>query len=259
MPVLLTLIAGALLFQAEQSSIVSTTQPEATTETAPEEGHVDFEQISDNAWVHTTHMTFTNWGLVASNGLLVRGELGTLVIDTGCSDEDMARICDWAEENLGPVVAVVITHSHIDSMGGIDEAHARHLPTISHILTQGLAEKEGKSKPQIGFDESYDLQELGIQGECYYAGAGHSVDNIVVWLEEEKVLFGGCFIRPPGSKSLGNTADADIGEWPDSVQSVLNRFGGIEHVVPGHSRHGGAELLSHTLDLLKAHADQSDE
>ncbi|RNC81715.1 MAG: subclass B1 metallo-beta-lactamase [Phycisphaera sp.] len=253
MPVLNTLIAGILWLQAAQSVVASTVQPEAAVETAPEEGQVNFEQITHNVWIHTTHMSFTNWGLVPSNGLLVRGEQGTLVIDTGCSDEDMAQICNWAEANLAPVVAVVITHSHVDSMGGIDEAHTRDLPTISHVLTQGIAEKEGKTKPKIGFEESYNLHAYGIEGECFYAGAGHSVDNIVVWLEDEKVLFGGCFIRPPSSKSLGNTADADIGQWPDSVQSVLNRYSDIEHVVPGHFRHGGAELLSHTLDLLKTH------
>ena len=56
------------------------------------------------------------------------------------------------------------------------------------------------------------------------------------------------------SRNLGNISDADIDSWPVTIEKVLKRYGDANIVVPGHGAHGGTELLSHTLNLLRANS-----
>ena len=83
----------------------------------------------------------------------------------------------------------------------------------------------------------------------FYPGAGHTEDNIVVWLASEKILFGGCFIKSLQHNNLGYTGDADINEWSNSLQQVINRYPDIKLVVPGHGKNGDVSLLTHTKAL----------
>jgi metallo-beta-lactamase class B len=86
--------------------------------------------------------------------------------------------------------------------------------------------------------------------ELFYPGAGHTIDNSVVWIPERKILFGGCLVKSTSSTDLGNIADADLKEWPRSIHKVMDKFPATEVVIPGHGTSGGMELLQHTLDLL---------
>ena len=230
----------------------STNQPvsEVNREPSPPRvGQVDFVPIADGVWIHTTYMSLPEWGLFPSNGMIVRGNMGCVIIDTGCSDDDMTQIYNWANEHAGEVLAVIVTHAHEDSMGGIGAAHERSITTVSSTITQQIAMEEGLTPPLIGFSSTLDLHTYSINGECYFPGAGHSTDNIVVWIENSKVLFGGCFIRPLSSNSLGNISDADLDAWPSSVQRVIDRYEDIAIVVPGHFHHGDDSMLCHTIEL----------
>ena len=83
-------------------------------------------------------------------------------------------------------------------------------------------------------------------------GAGHTEDNLVVWLPDNGILFGGCLVRPLEWNSLGFVGDASIESWADSVRSIKSKFSGIVTVVPGHGGVGDAELLDHTIRLTDA-------
>jgi metallo-beta-lactamase class B len=86
--------------------------------------------------------------------------------------------------------------------------------------------------------------------EVFYPGPAHTRDNVVVWLAESRVLFGGCAVRAASDTSVGNVADADVKEWPASIRRVRDRYPTADVVVPGHGDPGGRELLEHTLALL---------
>jgi metallo-beta-lactamase class B len=85
----------------------------------------------------------------------------------------------------------------------------------------------------------------------YYPGEGHTRDNVVVWFPGKKILFGGCFIKSLDAKGLGNIADANLDQWPNSVRTLDSIFSDARLVIPGHQSSGGKELLRHTLDLLE--------
>jgi metallo-beta-lactamase class B len=86
---------------------------------------------------------------------------------------------------------------------------------------------------------------------CYYPGAAHSLDNIVVWIPSEKILFPGCMVKSLNSTDLGNIADGDINAYPVTIEKVIKKFSTAEIVIPGHGQSGGLELLFHTRDLVR--------
>ena len=92
------------------------------------------------------------------------------------------------------------------------------------------------------------------QIEVFYPGPGHSVDNVVVYIPQQQLLFGGCFVK---EQSLGNLEDADIDRWPESAQHLLDRYQDARIVIPGHGPYSDTRLLQSTLELSKQKLEQS--
>ncbi|RYZ24762.1 MAG: subclass B1 metallo-beta-lactamase, partial [Sphingobacteriales bacterium] len=89
---------------------------------------------------------------------------------------------------------------------------------------------------------------------CYFPGEGHTSDNIVVWLPNQQILHGGCFVKSVAAFGMGNLADANLNEWANSIRRVKIRFGTAKIVVPGHEGWSDPKSLDHTLRLLEKHA-----
>ncbi|MCP3999917.1 MAG: hypothetical protein GY727_03305 [Gammaproteobacteria bacterium] len=111
-----------------------------------------------------------------------------------------------------------------------------------------LLESNGMEKANITFEDSTFSMLNGLI-HIYYPGAAHTSDNLVVWLPGSKILFGGCLTRSLASKNLGNVADASIIDWPTTMRNIIDKYQGINIVIPGHGAIGGSELLTHTLEL----------
>ena len=73
----------------------------------------------------------------------------------------------------------------------------------------------------------------------------------------ERVLYGGCAVHELSSTSAGNVADADLAEWPTSVERIQKHYPEAEVVIPGHGLPGGLDLLQHTANVVKAHKNRS--
>ena len=89
--------------------------------------------------------------------------------------------------------------------------------------------------------------------ELFYPGAAHSTDNLAVYVPSANVLYGGCAVHELSSTSAGNVADADLAEWPTSVERIQKHYPEAEVVIPGHGLPGGLDLLQHTANVVKAH------
>ena len=116
-------------------------------------------------------------------------------------------------------------------------------------MTVQLAKAKNLPLPTNGFKDSITLYLGDKEIFCEYLGAAHSMDNIVVWIPSEKLLFAGCMVKELNSKHLGNTTDGDLKAYPETIKRVLNKYHDAKYVVPGHGLFGGLELLRHTLDL----------
>ncbi|NMP33467.1 subclass B1 metallo-beta-lactamase [Thalassotalea sp. M1531] len=206
------------------------------------------KKLADNVYQHISYENIEPWGMVAASGLVVIDGSEAHIIDTPWSSDDTEKLTQWAYSKGLVVKSAVATHFHRDASGGIPFLNKSNITTYATSRTNHLLHSAHKEKASDEITHhTYELVKNKI--EVFYPGAGHSQDNIVIWLPQSKILFGGCFVKSLKSKNLGNTEDASIADWPSSIKNVINQFPDIEIVVPGHGKMGDASLLSHTANL----------
>lgn len=207
--------------------------------------------IAPGVWRHVSYRAMPEYGRVPANGLIVVGTDSAALIDTPWNDDQTGLLFDWVERELGTKIGhVVATHSHDDCMGGLAEAHRRGATSYALGLTAEFAERDGNPVPRKTFAAEYRLSLGGMDLELRYFGGGHTRDNIVVWIRERNVLFGGCLVKRKGG-SAGYTDEADLTAWPETVRKVIAAFPEATVVIPGHGAPGTAEYLDYTIALAE--------
>lgn len=210
------------------------------------------EQLADGLWMHRTTQ-LVGGQPISANGLILQTAEGVVLIDTAWGEFETQDLLRWIEVVLKqPVVSAVATHEHEDRTGGHHTLAARGIPLKVTARTAELAAKHGirdlTVATALDVGQTYQDHEL----VWFYPGAGHSRDNIVIWLEKYQLLFGGCFIKAPQFPGLGYTGDADVAAWPASLRRTQQAFPQAKIVIPGHGELSDQRLLDYSLGLFKA-------
>jgi metallo-beta-lactamase class B VIM len=215
---------------------------------------LEIREVRPGVWVHTSYYTYPDGTRFPANGLIVREGDGLLLIDTAWGELLTVALLDRIKGEIGlPVRRAVVTHSHYDRVAGTDVLEAHGITVYAHPLTQRRTQGQGMP---VAADTLAGLSRPGLSVrlgavEVFYPGPGHAPDNLMVWVPNQRVLFGGCAVREAASASLGGVADADFAAWPDAIRRARARYAEAEVVVPGHGDVGGAGLLDHTLELFE--------
>ena len=173
------------------------------------------------------------------------------MIDTPMDNEKTEILCKYINEKLGvKIEKLIIGHFHNDCLGGLEYLQKLNIESIANSLTVMKCKELNLPIPSTSFTDSLIFDFNGLKIECRHFGGGHTFDNIVVWLDDYKILFGGCLIKSAQSKGLGNTEDAVISEWGNTVRKVIKKYPDAKRVIPGHGNIGTKEILQHTLDIL---------
>lgn len=209
-------------------------------------------KISENSYLHISYFDLKNSPHFPANGFIYINDGKAFIIDTPWTDEETGTLINWLTDSLQVTIeGVIVTHWHIDCMGGLNEVHKAGIKSYSHKLTREIAKSKNLTVPKFEFQDSLVLNLEDKKIICKYLGAGHTIDNIVVWMPAEKVLFGGCMLKALRWRSLGFTGDADLNEWPKTLKKLLVEFPKSEIVIPGHGEYGDLGLVQHTLRLFE--------
>ncbi len=203
---------------------------------------LEIKKIEEGVYLYTAYEKIKGWGLVGSNGLVVLDNKDAYLIDTPISATDTEKLVKWIGAQGFTAKASISTHFHSDSTGGIAFLNSKSIPTYASQLTNQLLKKKGEEQATHSFNKN-PFWLVNKKIEVFYPGAGHTSDNVVVWMPEQKILFGGCFVKPEG---LGNLSHAVIKEWPASAEKLIARYSNATLVVPGHGKIGNASLLEKT-------------
>lgn len=214
---------------------------------------VTLTRIAGDAWVVTSDQLW-NGVPTPANGLLVVTKKGIVLVDTPWNDKNTRNLVALAKRVFHrPVRLAIITHDHPDRIGGIRALLRKRIPVWSTKKTADLAVASGYPRPQAKLEPVRTNIRFGnTRIVAYFPGEGHTVDNIVVWLPTPRVLFAGCLVKEKAATSIGNTADANLAQWPATLRKLEARFPQVRVLVPGHGRWGGKGLIEHTLALLAA-------
>lgn len=207
-------------------------------------------RLSENAYIHVSYAELTGFGRFPSNGLIFINGNEAFLFDTPVTESLTKDLVSWITDTMKlKIIGFVPNHWHVDCMGGLGYLQNQKIESYANQLTIDMAKTENLPVPAHGFKDSIQLQLGDKLIQCYYLGAAHSLDNIVVWIPSEQILFAGCMIKSTDSKDLGNTADGDLEAYPKTIDKLIKRFPTAKIVIPGHGQSGGLELIKHTREL----------
>lgn len=211
---------------------------------------LEISKLTDNTFLHTSYLQTNDFGKVPCNGLIYINENEAMVFDTPASDTASLQLIDWIQKTQGATIkTVLVSHAHEDCLGGLSVFHEAGIPSLANEATIRLAKEAGKEIPTTGFIDQHVTPIGNADVISLFVGQGHTIDNSVSYIPQEKVLFGGCLIKALNANE-GYTGEANLAAWSATVLNVKNRFEEVKYVVPGHGSSGGADLLDYTMELF---------
>jgi cyclase len=218
------------------------------------------ERVSDNIYVFTSDL----YAQVTAGAIVTRG--GAILVDSlpfPAETRDMAafisRICPPGVRYL------VLTHYHADHAYGAFlfpqadiVAHANCRALLAEVgipaLEAAKAEEPDLEEvvlrlPNITFDEGEMALRLGERVVRLIHAPGHTQDSVMVYVEDDRVLFAADTVMP-----VPSIVDGDVDAFRASLHKVLELP--IENMVQGHGEvilRGEVHDIVHTsLSYLNA-------
>jgi metallo-beta-lactamase class B len=212
---------------------------------------IELIELSENAYVHVSYSDLPQFGRVSLNGLIYINGNEAFLFDTPMTDSLTKVLFLWLKDSMKlNITGFIPNHWHADCMGGLRFLQTQQIESYANQMTIDIAKSKNLPVPTQGFKDSLQLKLGDKLINCYYLGAAHSLDNIVVWIPSEKILFAGCMIKSLNSKDLGNTVDGNLISYPNTIDKLTVKFPTAKIVIPGHGQFGGLELIAHTQELL---------
>lgn len=226
--------------------------PKKQTSTGFESENLKIERVGNNVFRHISYLQTNDFGKVACNGMVYFNENEAIVFDTPADNSSSKTLIKWIEkEQKKKVKAVVVTHFHVDCLGGLRQFHNNGTKSYACNTTIELARLNNRKElPKHGFDGEIEINVGKAPVFAKFFGEGHTVDNIVGYVPNEKALFGGCLIKSMKA-GKGNLEDANTNEWPKTVKKLKEEMPDLKIVIPGHGKTGGTELLDYTIQLFE--------
>jgi len=212
---------------------------------------LEVHQLTGNFYVYTT------WQILSgepypSNSMYLVTKKGVVLFDTPWDSTCFQPLLDSIRirHHKKPVMCIS-THFHADRTAGLDFFNAHGIKTYTSYLTDSLSIVRNEPRAKCHFTNDTSFCIGGYCFSSYYPGEGHTKDNIVIWFEKEKILYGGCFVKSTENNDIGNIADANLEAWSKSVEKLINKFQQPAYIIPGHLSWASNKSLKHTLYLLK--------
>jgi len=209
-------------------------------------------QIAEHSYKHTSFKQTNDFGNVPCNGLVVKSNNETIVFDTPTNNKSSEELITWINETLHcKINAVIPTHFHDDCLGGLKSFDEHNIPSYAFSKTIELAKQNNYVVPKNAFNDSLVLKVGNESIVVKYFGEGHTKDNVVGYFPGDNILFGGCLIKELNA-GKGYLGDANVKDWPATVERIKVNYPNLKIVVPGHGDYGNTALLDYTIKLFKA-------
>jgi len=199
-----------------------------------------------------TYVSYGNFNGISypSNSMYLVTKKGVVLFDTPFDESYYQPLLDsiWKRHHKKAIMCIA-THFHNDRTGGIKYYASKGIKTYATRMTDSLCVARGENRAEYLIPNDTTFRVSGNTFQTYYPGAGHTLDNIVIWFPKEKILYGGCFIKSAGD-NLGNLSDSDVKAWANSIRRVQQKFPNPNYIIVGHKDYTDKNSLSHTLDLV---------
>jgi hydroxyacylglutathione hydrolase len=152
-----------------------------------------------------------------------------LLIDTGAGVAGYVPLLEsfLGGDGRGPVRQVLLTHRHVDHMGGV--------PDVRRAFPRVPVAKLVRNDATLPVPMEPLADEMTIRGDGVTLHAlhtpGHASDHLCYYLEEERALFTGDLILG-GTTTVIPPDDGDLADYLASLQRVLQLD--VQRIYPAH-------------------------
>ena len=173
---------------------------------------------------------------MTSNAFLAAGEQ-TVLVDVGSGFDIVSAV----REQVNRLDGVVLTHTHPDHIGNLDEVTGAFgvdvwgYDTGHDAVDHGLADGQ---QVRLG-DNDYEVMHT----------PGHKNDHVCLYAPASGVLFAGDLVFANGGFGRTDLAEGDRPALVDSIERVLDRVEAVETV---HTGHGPSVTTSPHRDIERA-------
>lgn len=216
-----------------------------------EEAKLKISYLTDNFYIYTTYNTYEG-SLIPSNGMYLLTNNGVVLFDTPWDTTQFQPLIDSIKlKHNKSVTLCIATHWHSDRTEGLEYYKQKGIKTYTTFLTDELSKKHNKKRAEFLMtkDTVFNIGQYSF--ETYYPGEGHTADNIIVWFNKEKILYGGCLIKGGDAENLGYLGDGNVIEYETTLKNVQKKYPDPNFIIVSHHDWNNINSLKHSIKLAK--------
>jgi metallo-beta-lactamase class B len=216
-----------------------------------EKPKLEISHLTGDFYIYTTYNTYKEY-LIPSNGMYLVTKNGVVMFDTPWDTTQFQPLLDSIKlKHSKNVVMAFATHWHSDKTAGLEYYKYQGIKTYTTTLTDELSKKNNKKRAEFLMTKDTVFNVGQYSFETYYPGQAHTEDNIVIWFENEKILYGGCLIKGVEDKDLGYLGDGNVREYASTLKRVQKKYRNPKHIIIAHSDWKNINSLNHSLMMAK--------
>lgn len=207
--------------------------------------------LSGDFYIYTTYNTYQE-SKVPANGMYLVTNKGVVMFDTPWDTTQFQPLLDSIQLRHNKKVTMCFaTHWHSDKTAGLEYYRQQGIKTFTTVLTDELSKKNNKKRAEflMANDTVFNVGQYSF--ETYYPGQGHTEDNIVIWFNNEKILYGGCLIKGADAEDLGYTDDGNVQEYESTLKKVYTKYQNPKFIIIAHSDWNNINSLKHSIKMAK--------
>ncbi len=207
--------------------------------------------LTGDFYIYTTYNTYEQ-SKVPANGMYVVTNEGVVLFDTPWDTTQFQPLLDSIQaRHKKKVILAFATHWHSDKTAGLEYYRQLGIKTYTTVRTDELSKQNNKKRAEFLLTKDTVFHTGQYSFETYYPGQGHTEDNIVIWFNKEKILFGGCLIKGASDENLGFLGDGNIDEYETTLKRVKKKFPAPKFIIVAHSDWNNLNSLNHSIKMAK--------
>lgn len=217
----------------------------------PPKAKLEISHLTGDFYIYTTYNTYQE-SRVPANGMYLLTDAGVILFDTPWDTTQFQPLLDSIQlKHKKKVVMAFATHWHSDKTAGLEYYRQQGINTYTTTLTDELSKKNGKKRAEFLMTKDTVFTTGQYSFETYYPGEGHTADNIIIWFEKEKILYGGCLIKGADAGDLGYLDDGNRTAYASTLQNVQQKCRNPKFIIIAHSDWNNINSLKHSLKMAK--------
>lgn len=212
---------------------------------------LQISHLTGDFYIYTTYNTYEG-SQIPANGMYLFTNNGVVLFDTPWDTTQFQPLLDSIKlKHRQNVIMCIATHWHSDRTDGLEYYKQKGIKTYTTKLTDELSKKNNNKRAEylIEKDTVYNIGQYTF--ETYYPGQGHTEDNIVIWFEKEKILYGGCLIKGTQAENLGYLGDGNILDYETTLKNVQKKYNAPNFIIVSHHDWNNINSLKHSIKLAR--------